>query len=163
VAYYNPRKWVAQDDDLLEAVEKEVKADKKATPKREKAGKSFLPPCSLELNIVNTDTREVLRLVEWIEKDDRVFIELSPADGESHLRKGHFNNPEDEWHHNPNSRNIHPPHHIHFPTAKYPNLSMQHTYAHPVEARCDYLGAFAGFCDCVNIRYEGVSIPLLRR
>jgi len=166
MGYYDPSNWVAPDDSLMGEVEDRLELDKRAQPKAPSrifrrvsgAGKSFLPPVSLELDIVVESTNEFLRLIEWIDKEDKVYIQLSVSN--NFLRIGHFNH---GWHHNPDGRNIPPPHHIHFPTLKYANITRPPSYAHPVQSGNTYIEALETFCDNANIRIKGVPLPLLRR
>jgi hypothetical protein len=162
MGYYDPSMWIGANDRLLADVEGRMQSDKRARSGRSGSGKSFLPPSSLQLDIIVTETEEVLRLTERLDKLGRVRINLF-GEGVA-FRKGHFN--ETRWHHNPDDRNIPPPHHNHFPTSKYPNLDRPHTYAHPVRADSDcldFLNALRTFCEYVNIELHGVSLPLLRR
>lgn len=162
MGYYNPSIWIGANDRLLADVEERMKSDKQARSARDRSGKLFLPPSSLQLDIIVRETKEVLRLTERLDKLGRVRINLVGEDAT--FRKGHFN--ETRWHHNPDGRDIPPPHHSHFPSSKYPNLDRPHTYAHPVRAdsNClDFLNALCTFCEYVNIELHGVSLPLLRR
>jgi len=165
MGYYDPSNWIAPDDSLIGEVEDRLKLDKRAQPKATRvqpravrAGKAFLPPNSFELDVIIESTKEVLRLVEWMDKEGKVFIELGVS--VDFLRIGHFNH---GWHHNPNGRNIPPPHHIHFPTFQYRNITRPPTYAYPVQSGSDFVEAFQTFCDNANIRIKGVPLPLLRR
>ena len=163
MTYYNPVKWIAPDDKLIPEVEQRVMLEKHARSRERTSRSSFLPPWEMELSITIAETAEALRMTEWIDKLGRVFIDLT-HDSKT-LRKGHFN--QIRWHHNPDGRDISPPHHVHFPTVKYPDLDSDHlsSYAHPInteEPRANYLTALRSFCDCVNIRIQGVSLPLLR-
>lgn len=162
MGYYDPSIWIGSNDGLLADVEERVKSDKQARSTSVGSGKSFLPLSSLQLDVIVRETREVLRLTERLDKLGRVRINLLGKDAT--FRKGHFN--ETDWHHNPDGRNISPPHHSHFPTSKYPNLDRPHTYAHPVQVDSnflDFLNALRTFCEYVNIELHGVSLPLLRR
>jgi len=158
MAYYDPRGWIAPDDRLVSNVETRLMLQKQVRPKRSSAGKSLLPPSAMELDVIIKQTDEVLRLTEWVDNLDRVFIDLTSS-GDV-FRKGHFNH---DWHHNPNGRDIPPPHHIHFPTVKYSSLKRKPSYAHPIKAESDYLDALISFCDCANIELHGISLPLIRR
>jgi hypothetical protein len=113
---------------------------------------------AIELDVVIEGTRELLRLSLSIEKYGKVSINLASVD--EPLRKGHFNH---GWHHNPDGRDIKPPNHVHFPTADYPALDRQHTYAYPVKSETDYLSALEKFCDDTNISIQAISLPLPRR
>jgi len=158
MGYNDPAGWIDPNDQLLSHVEDKVKSEKLARPKTGRSVRSFLPPSYLELDIVVKATRELMRLAEWVDVRGRVFVDLVHEDNT--LRKGHFNH---DWHHNPNGRDISPPHHIHFPTLRYPNLDRMPTYAYPVKANSDYLNVLRKFCDDANIAIQGVPLPLLRR
>ena len=158
MAYYEPAEWISQDDRLDSEVEEVLKIPKRAFPRRVGSGKSFVPPSAIELDISVKDKTDVLRLTEWEDKQGRVFVNLEHA--HRFFRKGHFNS---GWHHNPDKRDIPPPHHVHFPTMRYPNLDYPSTYAYPLSADSDYLSALVRFCEDINIEIHGVSIPLLRR
>ena len=160
MAYYDPVVWIAPDDQLVSYVEHTLKLSKRVRSKQSSSGKSFLPLLSVELDVVVEDTNESLRLVEWIDREGKIFINLSYS--EDIFRKGHF---KQDWHTNPNGAKIRPPHHMHFPTIKYCNLDRRHTYAYPINADIDidYVNALKKFCDYINTRLEGVSIPLLWR
>ena len=161
--YYDPSKWIAADDTLIADVEQKVIAPKLASSKASRGRKAFLPPNKMELHIVTTDTHEELRLTEWQNKLGKIFINLTHDIGT--LRKGHFKG--QRWHQNPDGTAIAPPHHVHFPTTKYPNLDLEKvsTYAHPIlreQKDVSYIHALRGFCDYVNIELHGVAVPLLR-
>jgi len=166
MAYYDPSGWIDPTDSLINEVEERLKLDKKAqskglsTLRRRVYGttKVFLPPVSFELDVVVKGTKELLRLTEWVDKAGKVYIDLTVSN--DFLRKGHFNH---DWHHNPDGRDIPPPHHIHFPTVKFNNLARPHSYAHSVHLEDTYLEALQTFCGCVNINIRAVSLPLLRR
>lgn len=158
MTYYEPIKWASSDDQLVSSVEQILRSYKRAYPRQVGVGRSFLPPSAIELDITIKETREVLRLTEWEDKQGRLFIHLVYSS--EFLRKGHFNH---DWHHNPDGRNVPPPHHIHFPTMKYPKLEQPPTYAYPVKTNNDYLSTLIRFCEDTNIELRGVSIPLLRR
>lgn len=156
--YYGPTSWIPDEDYLLFDVENRVKANKRATTAKSRRSKSFLPPYSIELDVLINETHEVLRLTLTKEKQGKVSINL--AAGDDMLRKGHFNH---AYHHNPNGVDIPPPHHIHFPTYNYPSLDRQHTYAYSVQADNDYLSALQKLCFDTNISLHNASLPLLRR
>lgn len=156
--YYNPIQWIPNEDQLLSHVESKLQADKRAYSKKGQQRRSFLPPQAMELDAVLNETHEVLRLTLTMEKHGKISINL--AAGDEALRKGHFNH---DWHHNPNGQDIPPPHHIHFPTANYPSLDRQHTYAYSVQAENNYLAALQKFCADNNIYLHNASLPLLRR
>jgi len=166
MAYYDPSGWIDPSDSLIVEIEDKLKLDKKAqpkgssTPQRKVPGatKSFLPPVSFELDVIVLNTKELLRLTEWIDNAGKVYIDLTLSN--DFLRKGHFKH---DWHHNPNGRNIPPPHHVHFPTAKFNNLTRPHSYAFPVKLGSNYLEALEVFCEQVNISIKAVPLPLLRR
>jgi hypothetical protein len=140
-----------------------LQADKigRSTPRTK--GKAFVPANELELSIVIKGSGEVIRLTEWMDGRGRFHLRLEGSDIK--YRRGDFQ--ETRFHHNPNGAEIPPPHHIHFPTTKYP-LEGEHSYAHPVKPRdgksgADYISALWLFCDYTNITLSGVSIPIIRR
>jgi hypothetical protein len=163
VAYYDPTRWIAPDDSLVDTIEQKLQADKtaKSTPKTK--GRAFIPLNELELNVVIRESGEVVRLTEWMDRIGRFHLGLE--DSNIKYRRGDFQ--ETRYHHNPNGINIRPPHHIHFPTVKYP-LNGEHGYAHPVKptdskSGADYISALQLFCDYTNIILSGVSLPIIRR
>ncbi|NQT71300.1 MAG: hypothetical protein HQ553_00850 [Chloroflexi bacterium] len=158
MAYYDPTGWIPHEDQLLPNVESKIKSSKRAGSKKSKRSKAFLPPYAMELEVLATETREIMRLSLTKEKHGKVSINL--AAGDDVLRNGHFNH---GYHHNPNDRDIRPPHHIHFPTSTYPSLDRHHTYAYPVKSNGDYLSALQKFCSDTNIYLHNASLPLLRR
>ena len=97
MAYYDPSGWVDPTDSLIDEAEDRLKLDKKAQPKRVSMSqrrargttKAFLPPVSFELDVIIQSTKELLRLTEWIDKADKVYIDLAVSN--DFLRKGHFN------------------------------------------------------------------------
>jgi hypothetical protein len=159
MSYYNPIKWISPDDQLAPDLESKLLADKRAYSARSGTGKSFRPPSSIELTVIIRETKETLRLIEWEDRQGKLYIELTSIDN-TIFRKGHFKH---DWHHNPDGRDIWPPHHIHFPTKKYPRLDRKPTYAYPVQSENDYLSALSKFCNDANIELRHASIPLLRR
>lgn len=159
MAYYDPSTWIDATDSLVSCVEHRMMMNKRAkTPKRRAGGRSFQPRGSIELDVEIQATGEVLRLTQWMDQLDKIFVNLQ-SDNKV-FRKGHFNQC---WHHNPNDKNVPPPHHVHFPTILYPDLTRRPTYAHPIRARDDYLDMLQRFCDSVNIAIKNVSLPLWRR
>ncbi|MCK4368163.1 MAG: hypothetical protein KAV68_00615 [Dehalococcoidales bacterium] len=156
--YYNPRRWAPLDDQLIPDIERKLIADKRAYSAQSGAGKSFKPPSGIELSVIMEETKETLRLIEWEDRQGKIYIELTSID--NIFRKGHFNQ---DWHHNPDCNNIKPPHHIHFPTEKYPRLDRRPTYAYSVKSQNDYLNALSKFCNDTNIELRNASIPLMRR
>ena len=163
MVYYNPTPWIDPIDNLIVTIEQKLQANKvaKSTPKTK--GKAFIPLNELELNVIIRESGEVVRLTEWV--DGRGRFHLGLEDSNTKYRRADFQ--VIRHHHNPNGVNIPPPHHIHFPTVKYP-LDGEHSYAHPVEATddksgVDYISALRLFCDYTNIVLSGVSIPMIRR
>ncbi len=122
-------------------------------------GKSFLPPNALELIVSVVGTKDVLFLRERLDTVGKVSIVLSTGDSVI-LRQGHFNH---DWHHNPNGVEVSPPHHIHFPTEGYPDLSRHHSYAYPVKGKGDYISALYKICEDCNVKVHGIPIPLLKK
>ncbi len=158
MSYYNPINWIPSDDQLILDIEQKLTSDKRAYSRGAGSGKYLSPPSAMELAVIIGATKEVLRLTEWEDRQGKVFINLTFD--EDTYRKGHFNT---DWHHNPNGEDIRPPHHIHFPTVKYPKLERPPTYAYPVKSDNDYLSALTKFCEDSNIELHGASVPLLRR
>ena len=157
--YYDPSGWISGDDELVGEIEDKLRCLKKAQPRRSASSKSFLPLFALELDVILEGLVGSLILREWLERDGKININLTI--NTDSVRKGHFNH---KWHHNPNGKEIPPPHHIHFPTVKYRNLDRRHTYAYQVRVNDnDYLSVLKIFCEHVNIRITGVALPLLRR
>lgn len=157
MGYYNPRRWIEPTDSLLAATENVLKLKKLARQRvMSGSGHKFLPPVFLEFDVTITDTNDVIRMTEWVDTMGQIYIDLA-HDG-NFLRKGHFNQ---GWHHNPNGRDIPPPHHVHFPTAKYPSLNAHSPkYAYSIKANNNYVEALLKFCDHNNIKVRGISIPL---
>lgn len=157
MSYLNPQKWISPDDELIPDIEEKLIADKRAYSVNVGIGKSFKPPSGIEFSVTIKETSETLRLVEWEDRQGKIFLEITAVDNT--FRKGHFNQ---GWHHNPNRMEIKPPHHIHFPTKNYP-LTMRPTYAYPVKSDKDYLSALSRFCNDTNIELSYATIPLMRR
>jgi len=158
MSYYNPISWISSDDQLISDIEQKLVIYKRASSRGLGSGKYLSPPSAMELAVIVEDTQEILRLTEWEDRQGKIFINLTFS--EDTYRKGHFNT---GWHHNPSCNDIRPPHHIHFPTVKYPKIERPITYAYPVNCDSDYLSALRKFCDDTNIELRGASIPLLRR
>ena len=156
--YYDPNKWISSNDQLIPEIEDKLIEDKTAFTTQTKQTKSFKPPSAIEFNVVLNETKGTIRLSEWEDRIGRVYIELTSID--SIFRKGHFN--QERYHHNPDGRDIKPPHHIHFPTRKYP-LNGQSTYAYRISSSKDYLNNLISFCNDTNIDLNHASIPLMRR
>ena len=157
MSYYNPIGWVSPDDQLISDIEDKLIANKRAYSIQVGVGKAFRPPSAIEFNVTVKETGENLRLIEWEDREGKLCIQLTLTD--KIFRKGHFSH---DWHHNPDGRNIRPPHHIHFPTEKFP-LRKRSTYAYPVKTESDYLSALLKFCNDTNIDLHHASIPLMRR
>ena len=158
MSYYNPISWIPPQDHLIPSVEAKIIADKRAFTSKSRRSKSFLPPYSLELDVLINGTSEMLRLTLTKENQEKVSINLSA--GDDALRKGHFNH---GYHHNPDGIDIPPPNHIHFPTNDYPLLDRPHTYAYVVKSDNDYLSALKKLCSDTNISLHNAALPLLRR
>jgi len=161
VEYYDPTPWIATSDSLVEATEARIKVDKVAKSNLRSKGQFYSPHYKLELDVVVKGSGEILRLSEWRDKIGRLHFKL--IDYQDTLRRGDFK--ETRHHHNPNGANIPPPHHIHFPTIKYP-LNQEHTYAYPVKPSQDKSGeddisALRLFCDYTKIILAGVNLPLI--
>lgn len=157
MAYYNPSRWIEPTDSLILDTENILILKKLA---RQRAisgpGRKFLPPVFLEFDVTISDTDEVMRMTEWVDTMGKIYIDLA-SDG-NFLRKGHFNQ---GWHHNPNGRDIPPPHHVHFPTVNYPSLNTRSKkYAYSIKTNNNYVDALLRLCDHNNIEVRGVSIPL---
>lgn len=159
VAYYDPTSYIEPADNLVEDIEEKLRLVKKVRQVYATSGKPFFPPWYMEMDVVIIETREILRLAEWVGSQGKVNINLQKT-SEDIYRKGHYNHPKP--HHNPNCRTI-GNHHVHFPTLKYPNLNRRTTYAHSVSPTNDYIKALKGFCELVNIDMQGVTIPSLWR
>jgi hypothetical protein len=162
VDYYDPTPWIDTFDSLVDFIEARLKVDKVAKSDPRSKGQAYLPQHELELDIVVKESGETLRLTEWRDQVGRFHLGLVSSE-EDILRRGDFK--ETRYHHNPNGKNIPPPHHIHFPTIKYP-LNHGHTYAHPVkptqdQSGQDYISALRLFCDHTKIILRGVSLPLI--
>ncbi len=154
MSYYNPIRWIHHDDQLISDIEDKLMADKRARSIQTRVGKSFKPPSAIEFSVIVKETEETFRLIEWEDRAGKLYIELTSM--ENVFRKGHFRH---DWHHNPDGRNIKPPHHIHFPTQNFP-FSKRATYAYPVKSDNDYLSALSKFCNDTNIDLHHAAIPL---
>lgn len=159
MAYYNPGRWIKPTDSLLPETESVLKSQKLARQRATSGtGQKLLPPVYLEFDVIIKDTGDVIRMTEWGNTRGKMYINLT-RDG-MFLRTGHFNQ---GWHHNPDGREIPPPHHVHFPTANYPSLnSGSSTYAYSINSNNNYVDALLRFCDHNNIEIRGVSVPLAR-
>lgn len=163
MAYYDPTPWIDPADDLIVTVEQKIQANKIAKSTLKTKGKAFIPLNGLELDVIIKGSGEMARLTEWVDRIGRFHLGLE--DSNTKYRRGDFQ--ATRYHHNPNGVEIAPPHHIHFPTVKYP-LDGEHSYAHPVEptenkSGEDYITALQLFCDYTNTVLSGVSIPIIRR
>jgi len=163
VSYYDPIPWIDPSDNLIDIIEDSLKVVKVAKSLGKTKGRSYLPLNELELSITSEDGGEILRLTEWVDRIGRFHLRLVSFN--ISYRRGDFK--VKNYHHNPNGANIPPPHHIHFPTVKYP-LDKRHTYAHPVrpatdKTGADYISALRLFCDYTNIILSRVSIPLIKQ
>ena len=161
MSYYDPFRWIDPSDSLVCIIEAKLRADKIAKSNRGSKGRAYLPRHELELDIIVKESGEVLRFTEW--KDRAGRFHLSLVNTSDIYRRGDFK--ENSYHHNPDGRNIPPPHHMHFPTIKYP-LNQRHTYAHPVKPASDqsgedFISVLRLFCDYTNIMLSGVSLPLI--
>lgn len=167
--YYDPSQWLDKDDALLPDVETQISVPKYArTPKRYRqpvasssAGKTFKPPYGSEYDVVDKFTNDViLTLVEWHDTIGKVYIEL--RQNERFIRKGHYNTDD---HRNPdrNLTYIPPPHHMHFPTGKYPDLMAKRKYAYPIESDSDYLSCIRSFCNNTEIDYHTTQWTMFPR
>jgi hypothetical protein len=160
MSYYNPEKWMLSGDELVPDIEERLVVNKRAYTINTGVGKSFKPPSGIEFSVVLIETKENIRLIEWEDIRGKLFIDLQSPD--YIFRKGHFNNLN--VHHNPGGIVIKPPHHMHFPTKKYPKLYRGKTkYAYPLTCQNDYLSALMKFCNDTNIDIHHASIPLMRR
>ena len=160
MAYYNPRRWIDPTDNLLPETENVLKLEKLARQRATSgAGRTFLPPVSMEFDVIIKGTEDIIRMTEWVDTSGKIFIELTH---ESHiLRKGHF---KQGWHHNPNNQEIPPPHHVHFPTKKYPLSNTQSsTYAYSIQSNNNHVEALLRLCNHNNIEVRGISVPLISR
>jgi len=163
VAYYDPIQWIDPSDNLVDAIEQKVKADKSARSAPRTKGKAFIPLNELELNVIVKNSGEIIRLTEWVDRAGRFHLGLEEPT--TKYRRGDFQ--VQRPHHNPNGVDILPPHHIHFPTVIYP-LEGRSSYAHPVrhtddETGTDYISALRLFCAYTNIMLSGASVPIIRR
>lgn len=156
--YYNPGRWIEADDLLIDDVESRLVLKKRARSKEIISRGGILPPLYLEFNVAIVDTGEVLRMVVWMDREGKVFVNLEMTG--FMYRKGHYN--QSDYHHNPNGTDIRPPHHIHFPTVKYSNLNEPHSYAYPVKSGSNYLEILKQFCQHSNIEIVSVKIPFGR-
>lgn len=158
MTYYDPVKWVDPSDDLISVVEEKVQADKKAKTDDKMIG--FIPQNSVQMQLEIRDSNEKLQLKEWEDRSGKIYITLTTSNHVI-LRQGHFNN--NNYHTNPNKKVIPPPHHIHFPTQKYPDLNTRPAYAYPVACGNNYIGTLTRFRDDCNIRLDGISLQLFHK
>jgi hypothetical protein len=100
------------------------------------------------------DKAEARKEALWMKQNG-----MNLASKDDMIRKGHFNH---GYHHNPDGRDIRPPHHIHFPTVNYPALDRTHTYAYSVQANNDYISALKRLCIDTNIDLHNATLPLIR-
>jgi hypothetical protein len=161
VSYYDPARWIDASDSLVATVEAKLRATKTAQSATGGRTRAYLPRHELELNVVLSESGEVIRLTEWEDRAGRFHLGL--ASTSDIYRRGDFKVPL--YHHNPNGVDIPPPHHMHFPTVKY-SLKESHTYAHPVrptdeESGEDFVSVLRLFCDHTNIMLSGVSLRLM--
>lgn len=151
MSYYDPIRWIDTSDSLVDTIEDKLRTAKIAKSNMGGKKRAYLPRHELELDIMITESGEVLRLTEWEDRAGRFHLGL--ANISDTYRRGDFK--VNSYHHNPNGVDIPPPHHIHFPTIKY-SLKERHTYAHPVEPTSDksgedFISVLRLFCDHTNI------------
>ena len=158
MAYYNPEKWISSDDLLIEEIEGRLKMNKHATSAQYPSGiRGFKPKIYVEFDVNIREINEIIRMVGWVDSIGKISIKLSSSDNII-FRLGHFNHPD--YHHNPNGRDIPPPRHIHFPTVKFSDLNIHHSYAYPVDNGSDLIEALKRFCGDANIRIMNIRLPL---
>ena len=161
MAYYNPGYWVDDPcDSLLTEIEHVVQLDKVAYPDIGAKKKGFLPPGAIELGVLVKESKTTLRLSGTISTVNKINFNLSL--GDFILRQGHFNH---KGHTNPApiKRGISPPHHIHFPTIKYSDLTKRPAYAYKVRCNNNYIEALQKYCELNNISISGIRLPLIGR
>jgi hypothetical protein len=149
--YYDPSPFIDLSDSLIDTIGVELRVVKIAKSNPRIKGKAFIPLNELELDVVVKGSANVIRLTEWVDRIGRFHLGLENPN--TKYRRGDFQ--EKTYHHNPNGKDIPPPHHIHFPTTKYP-LDGEHSYAYPVKptidkSGADYISALQLFCDYTNI------------
>lgn len=157
MSYYDPSPIIHGTDTLIISCETRVKTRKRGELQSSYFGKAFLPPSlQLEWLVIIGETGEILTLKQWVNKVGKIEINL--IDSNMYwLRKGHYNNTP---HRNPDDSITKGPHHIHFPTTKYPTLDVQRQkWAYSVDVNGNYLEALIQFNRHTNIRLRG-SIPL---
>ena len=160
MAYYDPSPLLSPDDSLIEPIEVLVKTPKKASQRFKTGSQCFIPPQAIELNVFLPENAGVLRLTLTVKLNNKIIVNLSGSPDT--LREGHFNFPG--YHHNPSGVDVPPPHHIHFPTTKYPKFSYTtSSYAYQVSGNTDYMNAMQMFCYNNNINIQGLNYPLQQR
>jgi hypothetical protein len=157
LAYYDPTSWIDKNDSLISDVEDRVEAEKTCSKVPIKTG--FVPPNCVEMKVIVKETNETLCLREWQDTIGTINIVLSSLKNII-FRQGHFNN---SGHRNPNRAMLSPPHHIHFPTQKFPDLSKRPAYAYEVSCDNDYISALTRYCEDCNIGIQGIHLTLFRR
>jgi hypothetical protein len=154
MSYYDPTSWIDSGDSLLPDVEEKVKAEKSITPERKSPGLS--PIVYSETTVKFKDGSGILTLKEFWNVTGKGKITLL---GNQILRQGDFNT--SIIHRNPETRvAIPPPHHVHFPTKKHPDLNRDlHRYAFKVDCGSAREEILTRYCDVCNIKTEGLLLP----
>lgn len=149
MAYYDPHDIIDSGDVLITSVESLIKLPKTAVSCPPK-GMSFVPPVSrrMQWDVKVGSTGNIMRLKQH--KNTIGFINVVMFYNGSIVRLGHFN--RKQGHTNPNKSYVPPPHHIHFPTMKFPNLDRSnHKYAFRVKCNNTLTDTLTAFCDTNNI------------
>lgn len=158
MTYYDPSIWVTdKTDKLVEVCENIIKLNKVADPK-EKYGQCFQPTFSAQWRVTVLETGEILDLKQWADRTGKIDVDLiQESEG---LRKGHYN--PRKHHRNPDGQIV-KPHHVHFPTEKYPRLYVQtKKYAYPSQVNGNYIETIKQFCRESNIELRG-TIPFWQK
>jgi hypothetical protein len=155
MTYFNPSEYIYKNDNLISEVEDRIEADKVVQSQTRSPG--FIPMVYSESFVTIKETSEVLRLAEVHDEIGQVKLTLSTRNSFI-LRMGHFN--VTDIHTNPETKEqISPPHHIHFPTEKHPDLSRKHTYAFPVYCKNSRIEILTCYDNACNINVEGFALP----
>ena len=159
MSYYDPSPWIDKNDSLIPDVENRVEAEKLAKKEFKSAG--FHPPYHREISILVKDSKELLTLREYSNAIGKITITLLTSQNYI-LRQGNFN--VTKIHTNPVAKQkVYPPHHIHFPTVNYHDLTKRHRYAYQLNG-CGTSGKeiLTRFLDESNIKAEGFSLPFVK-
>ncbi|PVV83531.1 hypothetical protein [Dehalogenimonas alkenigignens] len=158
--YFNPLPLIAHGDEAIPSIENLIRAQKVAVTDTRRRN-SFSPPNQVQLDVKTVLSGDILRIHQ--SKDTIGLITVTMFHNNEVVRQGHFN--RKDWHHNPSGQNIPPPHHIHFPTLKFPRIGRAnrdgHSYAYQVDSDRDMTSTLKCFCINNNISLQNAQYRVI--